>query len=145
VTSRLAAALVSIVLIGATLSVLRRDPNDDGFPLSTYPMFAHDRGRDLVMAYALGITAAGERRYLTPRIVGSDEVLQAMRIIERALRDRQELEALCARIAARVRGHADYRDIVTIKIVRGTHDVVDFLVREVLGPERERMRCGVLR
>jgi len=145
VTSRLAAALVSIVLIGATLSVIRRDPDDDGFPLSTYPMFAHDRGRELGMAYALGITTTGQRRYLTPRIVGSGEVLQAMRILEHALRDRRELDALCTRIAARVRDDEDYRDVVTIKIVHGTHDVVDFMVRDQRGPERERARCVVPR
>lgn len=141
--SRLAAALVTIVLIGAVLSPLHRDPNDDGFPLSTYPMFAHDKGRDLVLGYALGLTATGERRYLTPRIVGSGEVLQALRIVERALRDPRELGALCTRIAARVRDHEDYRDVVTISIVRGIHDVVDFLVRDRIGSEKERARCAV--
>ena len=142
---RAVAGLVSIALIGATLSPLARDPNDDGFPLSTYPMFAHDRPRQLALAYALGFTATGERRYLTPRIIGSVEVLQALRILDRALRDRRELDALCKRIAARVGADADYRDVVVIKIVRGTHDVVDFLVRDQLGAEQERTRCEVSR
>lgn len=141
--SRLAAALVSLALIGATLEPLRRDPDDDGFPLSTYPMFAHDRGRALGLAYAIGITERGERRYLTPQIVGSAEVLQAMRIVEHALRDRRELDALCARIAVRVKDDDDYRDVTTIKIVRGMHDVIDFLVNDRLGPEKERTRCVV--
>lgn len=142
-TSRLAAALVSIVLLGATLSPLRRDPNLDSFPLSTYPMFAHDKGRELRLAYVLGLTATGARRYLTPRLVGSGEVLQAMRIIDRALRDPRELAPLCARIAARVRDHDEYRDVVTISIVVGVHDVIDFLVADRIGPEQERARCAV--
>ena len=140
--SRIAAALVSLGLVAATLSPLARDPTDDGFPLSTYPMFARARPRTLAMPYALGLTAAGARRYLTPRLVGSGEVLQALRLLEHA-RSPAQLAALCSRIAARVHATADYRDVVVIQIVHGRHDILDVLVRDRLGPERELVRCGV--
>jgi putative ABC transport system permease protein len=54
---RVYAAVVSIVLLGATLSPLVRDPGDDGFPLSTYPMFATPRPTLYVPAEQLMITA----------------------------------------------------------------------------------------
>ena len=62
-----------------------RDPRDDAFPLSTYPMFAEPRPTTLTMDYALGETAAGERRTLSPRLVGTGEVLQAYARFERAV------------------------------------------------------------
>ncbi|MEJ7597400.1 MAG: hypothetical protein WKG01_05775 [Kofleriaceae bacterium] len=143
--SRLAAALVSLGLVGVTLSPLARDPNDDSFPLSTYPMFARDRPRTLAMPYPLGLTATGTRRYLTPRLVGSGEVLQALRLLEQATRTPAQLAALCQGIATRVRAEDDFRDVVTIQIVHGWHDILDLLVRDRLGPERELVRCGVAR
>ena len=60
--SRVAAAVVSIALILATLSPLVRDPIDDSYPLSTYPMFAWKRPTTLQMSYAIGETQTGERK-----------------------------------------------------------------------------------
>ena len=142
--SRLAAAVVSVALIVITASPVRRDPRDDGFPLSTYPMFAWKRPTQLTLDYALGVTATGDRRYLTPRLVGSSEVLQALAVIQRA-RATRSLPALCRAIAARVAADADYRYVVALRIVTGTHDAVDFLVRDVIGREVERARCEVTR
>jgi len=142
--SRLAAAAVSVVLVAATASPVVREPRDDGFPLSTYPMFASKRPTQMTLDYALGVTATGERRYLTPRLVGSSEVLQAMQVIHRA-RATRSLPALCEAIAARVAGDDDYADVVAIRIVTGTHDAVEFLVRDVIGREVERARCEVPR
>ena len=50
-----------------------------------------------------------------------------------------------ATIAGRVGLLADYRDVVSIRIVTGTHDAVDFLVRDLRGGEQERTRCEVRR
>ena len=143
---RALAAVVTIALIGATLSPLVRNPADDGFPLSTYPMFAFERPTKLTMSYALGVTRAGERRYLTPVIIGSGEVLQARAVIERAVAGGpREQTALCHRIAAQIRRFSAFDDVVTIRIVTGTHDAVEFLVRDQVGREVERMRCEVAR
>lgn len=142
--SRAVAGMISIALIGATLSPLARAPADDGFPLSTYPMFAWRRPTQLTMSYALAVTPAGTRP-IPPRLVGSAEVLQARATIDRAVRQGGgELAALCQRIAAAVRG-AGLADVTQIRIVTGTHDAVDFLVRGVRGPERERTSCAVRR
>ena len=142
--NRLAAAVVSIAMIVATASPVLRKPWDDGFPLSPYAMFAFRRPTKLTMDYPLGITASGQRRYLAPWIVGSGEVLQALNVISRAKAART-LPALCTTIAGRVALLDEYRDVVSIKIVTGTHDAVDFLVRDQLGTEQERARCEVVR
>ncbi len=142
--NRVAAAIVSIAMLVATASPVLRKPWEDGFPLSPYAMFAFRRPTKLTMDYPLGITASGERRYLSPWIVGSSEILQALRVVVRA-KESRTLPALCAKIAERVATLDEYRDVVTIRIVTGTHDAVEFLVRDAVGPEQEKARCEVRR
>ena len=138
--------MVSVALVGATLSPLVRDPVDDGYPLSTYPMFAWKRPTKLTMSYAIGETATGARRYLSPRILGSGEVLQARAIVERAVsKGGRELAALCAKVATTVAAVPRFADVIRIRILVGTHDAIDFLVRDQRGIEYERTRCEVQR
>jgi hypothetical protein len=144
--ARVTAACISLALIGATLEPLVRAPYDDGFPLSTYPMFASKRPTTWTMTYALGQGRAGERIVLEPRLVGTGEVLQAMRVIDRAARaGRGELATLCSAIAARVAGDTDYGNVAAVRIVTGTHDALDYLVHDRIGTESERVRCEVRR
>ena len=58
-TNRLAATIVSVVLVLAVLEPLRREPWDDSFPLSPYAMFAFKRPTKLTMDYAYGVTPSG--------------------------------------------------------------------------------------
>lgn len=142
--SRRTAAILSIAVLLVVASPILREPWNDGFPLSPYAMFAFARPTKLTMDYGLGETATGQRVYLTPRIVGSGEVLQALNVIARA-RGAGKLPELCATIAARVATLPKYRDVVAIRIVSGTHDAVEFLVRDQIGKEVERARCVVKR
>ena len=130
--------LAGLALLVAVALPLVRDPRDDAFPLSTYPMFAEPRTTQLTMDYALGETASGERRTLSPKLVGTGEVMQAYARFERAVHTGQAA-ALCAEIAAQLHGS----DIATVRIVTGQHDAVDYLVRDIIGPEKERARCPV--
>ena len=144
--ARVAAALVSLVLIGATLEPLVRDPYDDSFPLSTYPMFATQRPTVQTFHYAVGITRDGKRRTLSTALVGTGEVLQAIKLFDHAVgRGRAELTALCNSIAARVAADPDFADVVTIRIVTGTHDAVEYLARGKVGTEHELLHCEVSR
>jgi hypothetical protein len=139
-------AVVSIVLIGAVLTPIARSPDDDSFPLSTYAMFATPRPRSPTFHYALGETFHGERRILSPELIGTTEILQAGAMIELALAaGPQETQALCERIAARVAADPDRADIVAIRIVSGTHEALPYLTRDVIGREGERRRCRVER
>jgi hypothetical protein len=136
---------VSIGLVAAALWPVVRNPRDDGFPLSTYPMFATARPTTLVMSYPLGETAEGTVS-LRPRLIGSPEVLQARAIVERAVaKGRTALAALCARIAERVATDDGFRGVTAIRIVSGTHDAIEFLTRDQRGPERLLVRCEVRR
>ena len=144
--NRVGAAVVSFALIAATLSPLVREPRDDGFPLSTYPMFAWKRPTKLTMSYAIGETTAGERRYLTPRVVGSGEVLQARAIVERAVsKGGKELTTFCAKVAANVAQAPQFADVTRIRVLSGTHDSLEFLMHDKLGVESERTKCEVKR
>jgi hypothetical protein len=144
--AHIAAACASIALIAATLSPLLRDPADDGFPLSTYPMFATRRVTTLTMSYALGEGAAGQRIILAPELVGTGEVLQAMRVVERAVGGgAPAMHALCDAIASRIAADPDYAAVRGVRIVTGTHDAVEYLSHDRVGRERERARCVVAR
>lgn len=144
--ARVAAAVVSLALIGATLEPLVRDPYDDGFPLSTYPMFAMKRPTVQTFHYALGVTRDGKRRTLSPALVGTGEVLQAMKVFDHAVgRGRKGMESLCTAIAMRVAADNDFADVITIRIVSGTHDAVEYLARGIIGSEHELLRCEVPR
>jgi hypothetical protein len=146
VRGRSFAAAVSLALLAATLWPVLGDPRDDGFPLSTYPMFASKRPTLQTYRYALGETAAGARRTLSPMLVGTGEVLQAIRVIDRAVAGgRVEQTKLCEAIAARAASDDDFSDIVAVRIVTGTHDAVEYLARDVIGRETELLRCAVKR
>jgi hypothetical protein len=138
------AVVVSLVLVGTTLEPLLRQPYEDGFPLSTYAMFAFPHATKLTMEYAIGVTRTGERRPMPPWAIGSGEVLQALVVFTHA-KDAHVLPELCAEIAVRVAGYEPYADITEIRIITGTHDAVDYLVRHVTGPETIRTTCKVMR
>jgi hypothetical protein len=108
------------VLAVAAPAVLGRD----GFPLSNYPMFAEDRGRESDVATAVGVTAAGARVRLSPELIGgSDEPILASATAERAVTSTAGAETLCASIARRAEGDADLR---AIEVVTERYDAVDY-------------------
>ena len=88
-------------LVGASLVVLApllRAPKDDTYPLSTYPMFATDRGAVHEIATAVGIDTDGSVMRLSPRsIAGTDEVVLASVTVARAVA-RGEADELCAEL-----------------------------------------------
>lgn len=139
-------AIVSLALCGVTLAPLVRAPDADSFPLSTYPMFAVPRARVQAVDYAVGVTATGATRTLTPALVGSTEVLQAHAVLARAIHGPPSARAaLCAAIAARVAGDPAYGDVTAIRLVHGVHDAVDYVVHHRGGHELELARCAVPR
>lgn len=144
--ARSIAAVISVVLVGATLYPVLRHPRDDGFPLSTYPMFASRRPTRLTMDYAIGIAQGGERHHLPPWTIGSREVLQARAILARGVGGGTRTQGpLCRDIATRIASAARFADIVEIQLVTGTHDAVDYLVRKQVGQENVRATCKVVR
>ena len=142
----LARVLISIALVGATLSALLRDPLDDGFPLSTYPMFAQPRTTHYTEDYALGVDRKGVTRPLPAETSGSSEVLQAAALYEDAVQGGgRQLAPLCNAVAKRVAADPSLRDVVAVRIVEGTHDVLALLDHGARGVEHVRWGCAVTR
>jgi hypothetical protein len=112
-------AIAGVVLV-ATPAVLGRD----SFPLSDYPMFADDRGRESVIATAVGVTADGDRERLSPELIGgTDEPVLAAAAAARATVSSSGAAALCDDIAARAGGRDDLR---AIEVVTERYDTVAY-------------------
>lgn len=112
--------LVVVALVTAW-PALRRPPTD-GFPLSTYPMFASDRGATATIATAVGIDATGAEVRLSPELLsGTDEPMQAISTAAAAVREGRA-DAWCAQVAARVARADD--GLVEVVVQRETHDVI---------------------
>ena len=132
----LARVLISLAFVGATLSALHRDPLDDGFPLSTYPMFAQPRTTRFTEDYALGVDRYGVTRPLPAITSGSSEVLQAAELYEDAVRGGgRRLAPLCAAVARAVAGDPALSDVTAVRIVEGTVDVLALLADRTGGNE----------
>lgn len=144
--TRRLAAVISIILVAAALEPVVRNPDDDGFPLSTFPMFAAARPSVLAMTYAQGVTRDGAPRTLTPAHLGTGEVMQAYAMLQIATaRGKQARADLCEAIAARVARDDDYRDVVSIRLVSATHDAVAYLADGKTAEPRVRASCRVER
>lgn len=103
-----AAVAFSVVVLGAVLSPLHRHPDDDDYPLSTYPMFSHGRDTpETHVTHVVAIDAQGTRTNVPPRVVISGEVLQAQVAIRSAVEaGPHATRRFCNEVAARV-GVAD--------------------------------------
>jgi hypothetical protein len=122
--------VVSAVLLGATAWPAFLPPSQDGFPLSTYPMFASRRGRVHEVVSARAIAADGSWVRVPPVYVANAETMQAIRTLSQAVR-RGEAESLqlCAAIAGRLRGAdaAELAQAVRVEIVTERVDAIDYL------------------
>jgi len=151
--TRRLAALVSLALCSAVLAPAVRSPDDDGFPLSTYPMFAAPRPRELTMASARGVTGDGRSRRLSPGDLGTGEVMQAFATLQRAAAAGPGQRAeLCAAIAARVARDAELADVIAVELVIGIYDAVAIVAGrgadaggDPAGREAVLARCDVAR
>jgi len=84
--SRGLAVLFSVLVLGAVLAPLLRHPDDDSYPLSTYPMFSHGRASPVTsVTHVVAVDAAGARTMVPPIEIISAEVLLAQVTIARAV------------------------------------------------------------
>jgi hypothetical protein len=113
------AAAVVLVVVAPAL----RPDGPDGYPLSTYPMFATDRGRQVSVATAVGIDADGTVVRLDPEtIADSDEVMLAAATVSRAVTGGDGAR-LCAEIAERLAGH---ESVTGVELRTETYDGVRY-------------------
>jgi hypothetical protein len=128
--NRLYAYAVSVAFLGAVAAPGLGDVNDDGYPLSTYPMFARQRARVNDVTGAFAVWKDGRRVALPPRLVANGEAMLAVATLHRALAaGRVATRALCGALAARVAStrDAELAGASRIEIVTQRVDSIDFL------------------
>jgi hypothetical protein len=114
---------ITAVVVAVIAAPVFHPEQPDGFPLSTYPMFAAARGRDVTVATAVGVDRAGDAHRLDPvAIGGTGEVMQAAETVGLAVRSGEpELSRLCSEIAGRLAGDSE---LLAVELRSETHDVV---------------------
>lgn len=120
------------------------DPDDDSYPLSTYPMFARARDKPW-LSIAEGLDGSGQSVRLSPSIVANDEVMQAAATVRRAVAGGPPaLLALCQTIASRIADDGSYQSVSFVRIVSARFDPVRYFVDGPVPEERsEHIRCPV--
>lgn len=120
---RLVPWLAVAVLVGLMVSPALREPPQDGFPVSTYPMFATDRGEVVTIDTAVAITADEEMKRLTPRLLaGADEPILAVRTASDMVA-RGQAQPWCEEIAERVARQPQHA-VVAVEVRTEIHDVM---------------------
>jgi hypothetical protein len=121
VAQRLGPWVALVVVVAAMVAPALWRPPTDGYPLSTYPMFASDRGRGSAVATAVALDADGGRHRLSPEaIAGSDEPMLAIATVWRAVRA-DRAPQLCAEIGDRLGDEAAW---VEVEVATERHDSV---------------------
>jgi len=138
---RVYAYVLSVAVLVAVASPAFRDPPEDSFPFSDYPMFAKARPNPrITLTNASGVREDGSRVVLAPEVSsGNAEVLQSMMTIVNAVRGGPaRLDAFCDEVAARVAAAGRrYEDVDQVEIATAQWDSVAYFER---GPEPERRR-----
>jgi hypothetical protein len=127
----------SVGLLAAVLAPAFRSANQDSFPFSTYPMFAHPRPKPKLF-FMEGLDAGGTQRRIPPHFVANQEVMQAAQIVQRAaLGGTASRDRLCKRVAERVAADPTYQDVVRVQLVRASFDTLRYFT---VSPEPEQRR-----
>ncbi len=132
---------MAAALLGAVWAPVAIDR--DGFPFSTYPMYASSRGEEVTFATANGLTADGGRRRLSLDLIGnSDDPLIVAGELRAALGEGRAGDR-CREIAGRVAG-SNRDEIARVEVVTERHDVVDQVEgRDSLVERRVHAECPV--
>jgi hypothetical protein len=127
---RVRAYLIAVVLLVAEGAPVFRSPDADGYPLSTYPMFSHRRGRTNTVTSAIAVASDGSEVKVPPRYVANSETMQAFYTLARAVRaGEQSALQLCRTIVARLPEASDpaLARAVRVELITESVDAIDYL------------------
>lgn len=133
---------LAAVMLGSLLAPLLRVPPRDSFPLSTYPMFSYaHQGQTLSLELAVAVLADGSRVAVPPRLIGTEEVMLARKLVRHAVA-RNQATSFCQSIAARLRAAPDPRlgVVKAIEVRTERFDVFDYFLK----PASERAHDGTV-
>ncbi|RYZ04218.1 MAG: hypothetical protein EOO73_24330 [Myxococcales bacterium] len=139
-------SLFGVALALAVAAPVLRDAEADSYPLSTYPMFARVLNQPR-LTFAEGVSAAGLATRLPPRIVGSDEPMQAMRTLKlTADGGKRALKRFCAVMAERVAAEPAFAELRQVRIMRAQFDPIRYFEAGPLPENSEKLaQCSVKR
>jgi hypothetical protein len=144
---KLHAYATSALLLGATLYPALLPPRDDGFPLSTYPMFGTEKPKRVAVMSALAQGDGGFEHALSPSYIANAEAMQALQTLKKSVAaGKRSARALCERIAARVaeRREPELARTREVAIVTQEHDAIAYLSGAEQALSRKvHVRCKV--
>ncbi len=112
-------------VLGLSLKPVFGSPHEDGYPFSSYPMFAGRRSQPQ-FAVAQMQDKKGDWQKVAPRYLGTDEVMQAAATIRKASRSKKRAGRLCRAIAERVATEEPAGAFQRVQIVRVTYDPLTY-------------------
>lgn len=128
-SERIFAAVLGVGLLGAVVSPTLQSPPKDSFPLSNYPMFAQARNTKAVsIPHVVAFGGSGGGRPVPPEMLGSVEVMQALRTVEMTVnRGPTAAEALCRSTATVLRQvGGDWSDVVRLEVRVDVFDALTY-------------------
>ena len=121
---KLHAYVLSSVLLLAMLAPAFRDPADDSFPFSTFPMFSRARKRTEAVTSALAVSADGTETVVPAAYIANSEPMQAVATLQRTVSaGRKSAGVLCSGIAERLAHSDDPRLAGAKQVLITTRDV----------------------
>jgi hypothetical protein len=133
---------LGLALVAA--SPILRHPLDDGFPLSTFPMFAEPLTEPAFYS-AEGVRRDRSRVMVPPEIIANGAAMQAVQTLQGAHgQGRRALRQLCERIARQVPQDPKLRDVQRVEIVTARYDPIAYFVSGPAPVERDVLhKCRV--
>ncbi len=142
--------LAYVLFVGTAALVaypsIPKDQRDD-FPLSPYGMFSDPKDEFTTITQAVAVPEVGTERAVPPRMLGTDEVLQARATLAKASRTKGASSALCEKVAARVAADGDFAWARRVEIRTVTYESISYFQDPPMPPVKRRVhaRCEVKR
>jgi hypothetical protein len=133
---------LGLVLVAA--SPLLRDPLHDGFPLSTFPMFAAPLAQPAFYS-AEAVRPDRSRVMVPPEIIANGAAMQAAQTLQAAhAQGIDALRQLCERIAKQVPHNTKLREVQRVEIVSTRYDPLAYFTSAPASGERDVLhKCRV--
>jgi len=126
--SRVIAITWGLGLVLVAASPLLRNPQHDGFPLSTFPMFAEPLAQPAFYS-AEGVRPDRSRVMVPPEVIGNGAAMQSVQTLQTAhAQGSQALRQLCERIARQVPHDPKLREVQRVEIVSTRYDPIAYFV-----------------
>ncbi|HEX2871288.1 MAG TPA: hypothetical protein VHP33_08530 [Polyangiaceae bacterium] len=142
--SRLIAATWGLGVVLAAALPLLRNPLNDGFPLSTFPMFAEPLEKPTFYS-AEGVLPDRSRVMVPAELIANGAAMQSVWTLQSAhAQGKQVLRQLCERIATQVPQHSKLREVQRVELVAARYDPIAYFVSGPAPLEREVLhKCKV--